>query len=149
MRGQKKSTLVERHAPDAIATAVTETCARVDARSSARGRPSIPESETAVDAGDCVMRASPGWGAGPASISSSRLASCDDGHSHGTAREWRRVLEGESTGGAVGLCGCGWELGHGAHGEWRLLAALLLLLAVATFVGVTCHGSFLFLYLSS
>lgn len=31
MRGQRKSTLVDRHAPEAIATAVTATCARVEA----------------------------------------------------------------------------------------------------------------------
>ena len=180
MRGQRKSTLVERHAPDAIATAVTATCASVDATapcaaplppapaaaaaaitsraptsaaeatasrgatwststhptvirarvavppratvaagSSARRRPSIPESETAaVDAGDCVMRASPGSGAGPASISSSRLASRDEGHSHGTAREWRRGMEGESTGVFVWL-----QLGTGSRGTRRVAFA--------------------------
>jgi hypothetical protein len=44
------------------------------------------------------MRASRVWG--PVSfLSHPSDASRDEGHSHGTAREWRRGTEGESTGG--------------------------------------------------
>jgi hypothetical protein len=82
-----------------------------------------------VDAGDGVMRAvgRVGGSARPWLRVGRQFLSHPGGR---TAREWRRGAEGRPR--AVFVATALGERGHEAHGEWRLLAALLAVAMLVT-----------------
>lgn len=65
MRGQRKSTLVDRHAPEAIATAVTVSCASVDATAACPARRFPAAAAAAMTSRPPGARPTPPRAAGP------------------------------------------------------------------------------------